>query len=217
MQEITFVLTIASIVVPVIATILTTVYTVINRVKAEHKPYLILDKIGDLDNLDKSHYFITMLGAKLRKKVGSDTEELVKDSGAINCFIKLRNIGYGVAANIRFYDLVTAEKIYGNQEVVDSINQRLYTTFDIASEEEKQVQTSLITATENGVKLEDRVNVLCIYQDLNNNIYDFLFVINIKKGGNYSYYAYQPSSHSYMKLMKKYKKQKRRILSDYKK
>ena len=149
MQEITFVLTIASIVIPVIATILTTFYTVISRVKAEHKPYLILSEIEDLEHLDKSHYFITLLGSKFHKRIGNNTEEINKDSGTIDVCIKLKNIGYGVAANIRFYDLVTAEKIYGNQELVENLNQRLFTTFDIGSEEEKVVQTSFITNCDN--------------------------------------------------------------------
>ena len=42
-------------------------------------------------------------------------------------------------------------------------------------------------------------------------------VVNIKKGGGYNYFAYQPSSKSYTKLMKKYKKERRKILFDYKK
>ena len=56
-----------------------------------------------------------------------------------------------------------------------------------------------------------------MYQDLNGNIYNFVFVINIKSGGGYSYYAYQPSSHSYNELISKYKKQQKQIFADYRK
>ena len=41
MEEFTFVLTIASIIIPVCATIICAVYTVEKRVKAEHKPYIV--------------------------------------------------------------------------------------------------------------------------------------------------------------------------------
>ena len=52
MEEYTFILTIASIIIPVCATMLASVYTVVSRVKAEHKPYLILDRIENISNLD---------------------------------------------------------------------------------------------------------------------------------------------------------------------
>ena len=216
MEEYTFVLTIASIVVPVCATIIAAMYTVAGRVKAEHKPYIILDKIEDVSNLDRCFYFIVMLGNKLRKKYkGTALDKIAGSNDSIDVKIMLRNIGYGVATNIKFYDLESGEKIYGAQEVTDNLNQRLFTTFDIASGEEKSVQTSLAIQKEEGKIIEDTISVLCIYQDLNSNVYSFIFVIDVKRGGGYSYYACQPSSHSYKKLAKKYRHTRRKIIFDY--
>ena len=215
MEEYTFLLTIASIIVPVCATIIASVYTVVSRVKAEHKPYLTLHKIEDLNNLDKCLYFVVMLGNKLRHNDNKEIDELIHDDDNINVKIRLQNIGYGVAANIRFYDLDTGKKIYGTQEVTDNANQKLFTTFDIAANAEKSVQTSLIIKRTDGKIMEDSIHVLCVYQDLNNNVYNFIFVINIKSGGGYIYYAYQANSHSYKQLVKKYRHQKHKILLDY--
>lgn len=216
MEEYTFILTIASIIIPVCATMLASVYTVVSRVKAEHKPYLILDRIENISNLDKCLYFVVMLGNKIRNKYSDKEIDKLADAGnSIDVKIRLRNIGYGVATNIRFYDLNTGKKIYGSQEVNDDIDQRLFTTFDIASTEAKSVQTSLVIRERDGKTLEDTISIMCVYQDLNGNIYDFVFVINIKVGGGYNYYAYQPSSNSYKKLLKKYKGQRNKILRDY--
>ncbi len=216
MEDITLILTVASIIVPVCATIIMSVYTVEMRVKAEHKPYVVLSSISQLSKIDKCYYFITLLGKKLQNKCSMEKiKQLVNQDNNIYVKIALKNIGYGVATNIRFYNLDTAEKINGNQEVNESIGQKLFTTFDIGSNEEKGVQTFLVTMSDNGKILEDSMNILCIYQDLNGNVYNFVFTINIKSGGGYSYYAYQRSSHSYKKLLKKYRMNKMKILLDY--
>ena len=216
MEDITLILTVASIIVPVCATIIMSVYTVEKRVKAEHKPYIVLDSIVQLSKLDKCYYFIAMLGKKIKNKYSEiDISNLINTEDDIDVKITFHNIGYGVATNVSFYNLDTGEKIYGNQTVNDSIDPRLFTTFDIASGEFKHVQTALITKKSSDKIIEDTINTLCIYQDLNGNVYNFVFVVDIKSGGGYSYYAYQPSSHSYKKLLKKYRYQKMKILFDY--
>ena len=218
MEDITLILTVASIIVPVCATIIMSVYTVEKRVQAEHKPYIVLDSITQLSKLEKCFYFIVLLGKKIKKKyTDKELEEFINSDKNINVKITLRNIGYGVATNISFYNLETGTKIYGNQIVNDNLDQRLFTTFDIASNESKSVQTALVIKENEDKIMEDTINTLCIYQDLNGNVYNFVFTINIKSGGGYNYYAYQPSSHSYTKIMKKYKKQKRIIIQDYNK
>ena len=216
MEEFTFVLTIASIIIPVCATIICAVYTVEKRVKAEHKPYIVLDSIQTVSLIDKCLYFIVLFGNKFKNKSTgeSNSNNPIIDNN-INVKIKVKNIGYGVATNVRFYNLDTGLKINGNQVVDNRIAQQLFTTFDIAATEERSVQTSLAVIKENDVIIEDSINTLCIYQDLNGNVYNFVFVVDIKSGGGYSYYAYQPSSHSYQALMKKYSKQKHKIFSDY--
>ena len=216
MENITLILTVASIIVPVCATIIMSVYTVEMRVKAEHKPYVVLSRISELTKIDKYYYFITLIGKKLQKKcTKEEIKELVKQDNNLTVKIDLKNIGYGVATNINFYNLDTAQKIYGSQEVNDSMGQKLFTTFDIGSNEEKGVQTFLVTMDENSKIIEDTINILCIYQDLNGNVYNFVFAINIKSGGGFSYYAYQRSSHSYKRLLRKYRMNKMKILLDY--
>ena len=210
-MDYTLILTIASIVIPVCATIITTKYTVENRVKAEHKPYVVLDSITNINNIDKCFYYIVLVGKKIKEKFSIDSS--LDDN--INVKIKIKNIGYGVATNIRFYNLDNGKKINGLQEVNDKIDQQLFTTFDLAANEEKGVQSSLSTKKIDDSFIEDDIDTLCIYQDLNGNVYDFVFSINIKRGGGYSYYAYQPSSHSYKELMDKYQKQKKKIMLDY--
>lgn len=216
MENYTFLLTIASIVVPVCATIISAVYTVEKRVKAEHKPYIVLDNISNVSIIDKCYYFIVLFGNKFRKKYfDNDNAEEPTLENNISVKIKIKNIGYGVATNVSFYNLDTGKKIQGNQVINNNIDQQLFTTFDIAATEERSVQTSLAVTKEDGKVIEDSINILCMYQDLNGNVYNFVFSIDIKSGGGYSYYAYQPSSHSYQKFMKQYSKEKNKIFSDY--
>ena len=213
MEAYTILLTIASIIVPVCATIIAAIYTVENRVKAEHKPYIVLNNITEISKIDKNLYFIIMIGEKISKKF-LPKKEFISDEN-LNVKIQLRNIGYGVATNIRFYDLDTGEKIMGNQEESSALIQKLFTTFDIAANEEKNVQASLERKQSENSYTEDVINTLCIYQDLNGNIYDFVFSIKIKSKGGYSYFAYQPSSHSYNRLIQEYRQEKKKILKDY--
>jgi len=213
MEAYTIILTIASIFVPVCATIIAAIYTVENRVKAEHKPYIVLNNITEITKIEKKLYFIVMIGEKITKKFLPEKEIIYEDN--LNVKIQLRNIGYGVATNIRFYNLDDGTKITGNQEESSDLIQQLFTTFDIAANEEKNVQASIERKNVNGEFQEDVINTLCIYQDLNGNIYDFVFSIKIKSKGGYSYYAYQPSSHSYNRLVQEYSKEKKKILNDY--
>ena len=213
MEAYTILLTIASIIVPVCATIIAAVYTVENRVKAEHKPYIVLNSITEIPRIDKKFYFIVMLGEKVVKKFITEKEILSEDN--LNVKIGIRNIGYGVATNIRFYNLDDGTKITGNQEEGSDLIQQLFTTFDIAANEEKHVQASIERKLKDDSFTENVINTLCIYQDLNGNIYDFVFSIKIKSKGGYSYYAYQPSSHSYNRLIQEYSKEKKKILNDY--
>ena len=213
MEAYTILLTIASIIVPVCATIIAAVYTVENRVKAEHKPYIVLNNITEIPKIDKNFYFIVMAREKILKKFLTKTE-IISDNN-LNTKIGLRNIGYGVATNIRFYNLDDGTKIAGNQEESSELIQQLFTTFDIAANEEKHVQASIERKINDDLFVEDVINTLCIYQDLSGNIYDFVFSIKIKSKGGYSYYAYQPSSHSYNRLIQEYKCEKKKILNDY--
>lgn len=185
-------LPILSIAIPVFAT----VYTVNNRIKNEnkerHKPYLILRDINNLDKIDEYNYYLDL---------ESDGKE------ELDIELVLDNSGYGVASNIKFYNLMNGEEIKGNQKTTKEQNQKLFTTFDIASEKEKKVQVKIKGSKEN--------KILCVYKDLNNNKYNFLIAINLKENGHYDFYAYQPTSASYKRTIDQNKKNNNKIMKKY--
>ena len=190
----------------IIVTVFVAVYTVHGRVKNEnkekHKPYLVLKALQILKNLDQYKYYITLK----KNEVGEEIEIPFK--------IVLENIGYGVASNIRFYDLLTGECVRGTQLLERSINQQLFTTLDVASGSTIEIQMLLTNYLGKNAISHNRI--LCIYQDLNNNVYDFIIHINIKSKKNYDFYAYQRSSKSYQKCINECKKEYNTIIKDYK-
>ena len=213
-------LPILAIAIPVFAT----VYTVNNRIKNEnqenHKPYLVLNKVTTLDNLDQYSYYLTSIGRNYKDLNSIIDEEAIKKLGdeyAIDVVLNLKNIGYGVATNIKFYDLLTGQQLIGTQASTKNRIQQLFTTFDIGAEEEKKMQAHIIhkTVDNNGVMMEDHNRILCVYLDLNNNVYDFIICINVKDQQHYDFFAYQRSSHSYRRWIKENKKEYRQIIEEY--
>ena len=167
-------------------TVFATLYTVSERIKNEnkekHKPYLTLNDIEPLDELNEYKYYLTVLGRNYRKIHQNWTlEELssTKEKEHITVRLLIDNIGYGVASNIKFYDLLTGEQIKGTQTPSKDKNQKLLTTFDIASTQEKQLQVKILNKIEKQEEIEisDHCRILCIYQDLNGNTYDFILSI----------------------------------------
>lgn len=192
-----------------IITVFATIYTVSKRVenenKEKHKPYLTLESIEPLEKLDEYKYYLTITGKNENNK------------NYLTVYLKLANIGYGVASNIKFYNLLTGEQIKGSQSPSNSLNQKLFTTFDIANNQKKQVQAKIIgkPLTEENIEQNDHCRILCIYQDLNGNCYDFIISINLKTNKSYDFFAYQRTSHSYNKWIKENKKQYQIIKNDY--
>lgn len=219
----------SSILIPVcsmVITVFATLYTVSGRIKNEnkekHKPYLILSKINHLQAIDEYKYYLTIIGRNYQEKEGLITLqklENLKKNNYLSISLVLNNIGYGVASNIKFYDLLTGEHIYGAQSSTKEKNQKLFTTFDIAMNNEKQVQAKVISVVKNNEQIEeiDHCRMLCVYQDLNGNVYDFIISINVKSDNSYDFFAYQRTSHSYAKWIKENKKQYKKILKQYKK
>lgn len=216
-----------NILLPVLAIIIpvfTTVYTVNKRVENEnketHKPYLVLNKIEEVERFNIYEYYLVLFGRNFLGKYNKlSYEHMLEKEQDSQLKLKLffRNIGYGVATNIKFYDLLTAQEVYGTQASSESKNQKLFTTFDIACMEEKGVQAKVLNviSEEKGILKGDHHRVLCVYKDLNNHVYTFVFSINIKNNGHYDFFAYQPSSRSYKKWIKQNKKQYALILSQY--
>lgn len=208
------ILPILSIVIPVFAT----VYTVNKRIKAQtrenHQPHLVLESINTISSINKYRYYLTLVGRNYSKKNISIIDVINNEKGNIlNIQISLKNIGYGVATNIKFYSLLNGEQIYGSQESSENSNQKLYTTFDIAASEVKKISSQVISDLNEDDM--DHNRILCVYKDLNGNVSSFIITINVKKNNHYDYFAYQPSSLSYKKWIKENKKNYKKIINKY--
>ena len=198
-------------------TVFATLYTVSQRVKNEnrekHKPYLTLNNIEQQEKLDEYKYYLTLTGRNYIEK------EKTQENKYISVTLLLDNIGYGVASNIKFYNLLTGKEIRGTQTPSKDKNQKLFTTFDIASNQEKKVQAKIINTkkTTDEIEITDHCRMLCVYQDLNGNIYNLIISINIKSNDSYDFFTYQRTSHSYQKWIKENKTQYKKIMRQYKK
>lgn len=199
--------------------VFTTIYTVTNRIKnenrEEHKPYIILDSIKDLDALDTHKYFLTAVGRNYKEEYEINND--LNSENKIYLNLVLKNIGYGVASNIKFYDLLTGCEIHGMQDSIKNQNQKLFTTFDIAKDESKNVQMQVISLIkeEDGILKEDHNRILCVYEDLNNNVYSTIITINMKEKTHYDFFAYQPTSRSYKRWIKENRKEYKKIYKEY--
>ena len=190
-----------AILIPVMATIHTLNMRLRNENREKHQPYLILESITDLFHLNKSKYYLTLY-----------SEEDIKKANELHVEVFIKNIGYGVATNAKFYDLYTANQINGCQKLKDNVNQKLFTTFDIASAEDRKVQLVI----RYDANANNNYRIICIYQDLNHNVYNFMIAINIKKRNKFDYFSYQPSSLSYQRTYNENKKNMEKILKEYK-
>jgi len=206
-----------------IITVFATIYTVSERVKNEnrekHKPYLTLKDIEPKENIDEYKYYLTLFGKNYNKtddNFENKKPEKIKENEYLSVRLLLDNIGYGVASNIKFYNLLTGEEIKGTQTPSKDKNQKLFTTFDIASNIEKQVQVKIYNKILKEEK-PDHCRILCVYQDLNGNTYDFIISINIKSNKAYDFFTYQRTSHSYARWINENKKNYKKIRKDYKK
>lgn len=188
------------ILIPVLATIYTLNMRLKNENREKHQPYLILSKADTLIKIDKEQYFLT-----LERENADEINEL-----KVSLFLK--NIGYGVATNVKFYNLYDSSQLKGCQELKEEINQQLFTTFDIARDEEKSIQM-IIKYNYNNRNMN---RILCVYQDLNYNVYNFIIAINIKSKNRFDYFSYQPSSISYQRWLKEYRGHVNAITKKYK-
>ena len=188
------------ILIPVLATIYTLNMRLKNENREKHQPYLILSKADTLIKIDKEQYFLTLEG------------ENADEINELKISLFLKNIGYGVATNVKFYNLYDSSQLKGCQELKEEINQQLFTTFDIARDEEKSIQM-IIKYNYNNRNMN---RILCVYQDLNYNVYNFIIAINIKSKNRFDYFSYQPSSISYQRWLKEYKGHVNAITKKYK-
>ena len=155
--------TILSIAIPVFATIYTAYSRIRNENRETHKPYLVLDEIVKLDDINKYKYYLNFT---LNKDINTKNKLFIS--------LIIKNIGYGVASNIKFYNLSDGKEIEGLQEKDNNQIQKLFTTLDIATNNEKKLQACI---SDNNI--DDNIKVLCVYKDLNENVYDFIINISI--------------------------------------
>lgn len=130
-------------------TVFATVYTVSNRIKYEnmekHRPYLVLSKIEPLEQIDLYAYYLIALGRnyrELNEYIDIEQIDKLETGNTLDLNLIIHNIGYGVATNIKFYNLLVGNQIHGSQQSNKERNQKLFTTFDIASGEEKRCKRS---------------------------------------------------------------------------
>ena len=200
----------------IIITIVTTVYTVNKRVENEkretHMPYIILEKVIALEDIDTRKYYLTFYGRNY-----SNLKIKPKQEKYLPIELLIKNIGYGVATNIKFYNLLTGNQIEGTQESHKEENQRLFTTLDAGVNEQKKIQAKVrgTILTKRKTTIEEHNRILCVYKDLNEHIYTSIFCINMKDEDNYDFFAYQPSSKSYKRWIKENKRQYKEILKKY--
>ncbi len=209
-----------SIAIPVFVTI----YTVNKRIKVQarenHQPHLILDELEALDSIDECRYNLTVLGNNYRELHPDKSIETIIETDKKNVIYSnmiLKNIGYGVATNIKFYNLMTTEQLHGSQHNDPKKNQKLFTTLDIAAGTTKYLPLRIMWSIKenDGITAGDHNRLLCVYKDLNNYISSFIIAINVKADGYYDFFAYQPSSVSYRKWIKEGKREYHKILKKY--
>lgn len=211
-------LPVLSIIIPVFATL----YTVDNRIKAQnkenHQPYVVLNSIDDIDEINEFSYYLTPVGRNYLKEYPVIDYGKIESNNDIAVKLNLHNIGYGVATNIKFYDLLTGIQVHGTQASNEEKNQKLFTTLDMEASEQKSIQARVINlvGVKDNIEIEDHIRILCVYRDLNENIYDFIISINAKKNNHYDFFAYQPSSRSYSKWRKENNEQYKKIIKNYK-
>lgn len=211
-------LPVLSIVIPVFATL----YTVDNRIKAQnkenHQPYVVLNSIDDISQLNEYSYYLTPVGRNYLREHPVIDYSNIESNNDITVKLNLHNIGYGVATNIKFYNLLTGSQVHGTQASNVEKNQKLFTTLDMEASEKKSVQARIINLVgeKDNDELEDHIRILCVYRDLNENMYDFIISINAKRNNHYDFFAYQPSSKSYAKWRKENNEQYKKIIKNYK-
>lgn len=207
-----------SIMIPVLVTL----YTVDSRIKAQnketHQPYLVLSDVVNIEKINEYSYHLTPVGRNYLKEHPVIDYDKIKTTNDIAVKLVIHNIGYGVATNIKFYNLLTGNQVHGSQSGDVDKDQKLFTTFDMQASDKKGVQARVINLVgeKEGIEIDDHIRMLCVYRDLNNNIYDFIISINAKKNNHYDFFAYQPSSKSYAKWRKENSDEYKKIIKNYK-
>ena len=135
--------------------------------------------------------------------------------------IILKNIGYGIANDIKFYNLhngnICLQRIFMNFNE----NQTVFQTEEIANGDECDFNFRIIfnQQQKNVVEIEnDAVLLLCNYKDLYNTNYKLIIGIRYKGKNNkdtelVDYFYYQEGTYFYEKIINKYRDNYEKILT----
>ena len=104
---VSFIWPLLTVAIPVYATI----FTVNNRIKNEnrenHKPYLALKRVNDIETINKYKYYLILIGKNYlssHENIELSKLQLLENDKDISVSLSIENIGYGVATNIKLYN-----------------------------------------------------------------------------------------------------------------
>ncbi len=214
-------------IVTIVATVLTIIFVnkntrdqIENQNKQTYKPRLKLLNIQKLSSRDLNGDYELMSVSKKANLIYNDSQLSEKEKIQKTCTFKfniyLKNIGYGLANDIKLYSLIDGHQVYGAQSIMNDLDQEMKSTEEIEINEESKFKISMLISKEliTGDNDDDFILYLCNYKDLNNNNYQVLIGIIIKKITidddlnikiNTSHYYYQEGTKEYNGMIEKYK------------
>lgn len=221
------VIPIVGFIVTIVATILTIIFVnkntkdqIENQNRQTYKPRLKLLNIQKLSSYDFNGDYELMSVSKKANLICNDSELSETEKIQKTCIFKfniyLKNIGYGLANDIKLYSLIDGHQVYGAQSIMNDLDQEMKSTEEIEINEESKFKISMLISKEliTGDNDDDFILYLCNYKDLNNNNYQVLIGIIIKQIAinddlnikiNTSHYYYQEGTREYNDMIEKHK------------
>lgn len=221
------VIPISGFIITIVATVLTIIFVnkntrdqIENQNKQTYKPRLKLLNIQKSLSRDLNGDYELMSVSKKANLIYNNSKlsetEKIQKTCTIKFNITLKNIGYGLAHDIKLYSLIDGHQVYGAQSIIDDLDQEMKSTEEIEINKESKFKISMLISKELIIKEndDDFILYLCNYKDLNNNNYQVLIGIIIKKimmdddlniKINTNHYYYQEGTREYNGMIKKYK------------
>lgn len=187
--------------------------------KETYRPRLKLE-FAKIKRKSEHIYLYDLMSENMKKKnIWSDNYKIAR----LN--IRLKNIGVGLAQDIKFYSLNNGNECVRTLYINKEKSQKTFSTEEIPINESLSFDFDFkyyINKTEEEFK-EDFSLILCHYKDINGNEYKVLIGVNVKNEIEYengfvkiiidSYYC-QENTEKYSKIVGKYKKNYTKIMSE---
>ena len=218
---------ISGFIVTIVATVLTIIFVnkntkdqIENQNRQTYRPRLKLLNIQKLSSKDLNDDYELMSTSKKANLIYNNSELSLSEKIQKTCTFKfditLKNIGYGLANDIKLYSLIDGHQVYGAQSIIETLDQKMKSTEEIEQNTDSKFKISMLISKEliTGDNDNDFILYLCNYKDLNNNNYQVLIGIIIKKITinddlnikiNTSHYYYQEGTKEYNGMIEKYK------------